>query len=550
MRSSKSSLAASRSSKVLRSKTSLKMGLFDGLLGKKKDDDEPYWMQRDFKPVSRSDGQWEEFVDDESGYKYYYNTATAETLWEWEYQKEYMPEAVVEPQPVAAVQQQKEPVGQTGTLDRRGGGGFGGISLVPKWMQNAADAASQQAQQVARRGSSTIDRGSVLDVSKLSVVWRAGGGSTMFAGGFGFVFAGTYDTRTNPDAVRKDIKVVVKLPTTDPDAVTAFQREGEINKMIASYGGLPGVADFLGTVDLSPIQGRLPPGVGSNQGLVWSKVEGKTLNTFFDRGGGMSPVLATTLSVSNSEPVKLRDGSLVYIKRELCRQVLGEALLPVAALHSKGIIHRDLKPQNIMVVERDRNAPFRIIDFGSAVTKGQQPFMDDLSEIYAPPEAPTPDRSNPEGYDIYTVGIIGLRVLLPSLVAGEAGIATLGNVCTIEIPKDDYDLTKWATGRATNKVWTTDQRPLNQECKALLANEDLLQLLTRMIAKNPAQRPSAEECLAMLGPEWTARLNQQKQGSQPRGTCGTCGEPVFDNDLGRVKDAAGTYYHGPCAPRY
>ncbi len=38
---------------------------------------------------------------------------------------------------------------------------------------------------------------------------------------------------------------------------------------------------------------------------------------------------------------------------------------------------------------------------------GQKPFMDDLSEIYCPPEAPTPDARNPFGYDIYTVGIIG-----------------------------------------------------------------------------------------------------------------------------------------------
>eukprot|EP00961_Rhodomonas_salina_P208533 2814223-Rhodomonas_salina.1 len=66
--------------------------------------------------VQRSDGQWEEFVDDESGYKYYYNTATAETLWEWEYQKEYMPEAVVEPQPVAAVQACSPPLAPSRTL--------------------------------------------------------------------------------------------------------------------------------------------------------------------------------------------------------------------------------------------------------------------------------------------------------------------------------------------------------------------------------------------------------------------------------------------------
>jgi len=134
------------------------------------------------------------------------------------------------------------------------------------------------------------------------------------------------------------------------------------------------------------------------------KVAGKTLDNFFDRGGSMSPIIATTLRVQDSKPVQTKSGKLVYIKSNLCRRFLGEVLLAVAGLHEKGIIHRDLKPQNIMLVENDLSSPFRIIDFGSAVFKGKKPVMDDLSEIYAPPEAPFPDGSNPEAYDIYTIG--------------------------------------------------------------------------------------------------------------------------------------------------
>ena len=51
----------------------------------------------------------------------------------------------------------------------------------------------------------------------------------------------------------------------------------------------------------------------------------------------------------------------------------------------QGIIHRDMKPQNIMLVENDQQAPFRVIDFGSAVIKGSKPLMDDFTEVYAPP---------------------------------------------------------------------------------------------------------------------------------------------------------------------
>ena len=98
---------------------------------------------------------------------------------------------------------------------------------------------------------------------------------------------------------------------------------------------------------------------------------------------------------------------------------MGEALLPLAELHERGIIHRDMKPKNIMLVENDQQQPFRVIDFGSAITKGSNIIMDDFTEIYAPPEAPKPDSRRPDAYDIYTIGIIGLRVLMPSLVAGK-----------------------------------------------------------------------------------------------------------------------------------
>ncbi len=133
-------------------------------------------------------------------------------------------------------------------------------------------------------------------------------------GGFGFVFSGTYDARPNAAASRRDLKVVVKLPTTDPDAIKAFEGEMAVNKKLASFGRLPGVAEFVGTVDLRPIERQLPSGLGSKTGLVWIAVQGKTLDTFFDRGGGMSPVLASTLGVRESPPTRTAKGEVVYIK--------------------------------------------------------------------------------------------------------------------------------------------------------------------------------------------------------------------------------------------
>ena len=81
----------------------------------------------------------------------------------------------------------------------------------------------------------------------------------------------------------------------------------------------------------------------------------------------MSPILATTLNVKNSPPVKLRGGKLAYIKTDLCRKVMGEALLPLVELHERGIIHRDMKPQNILICQV---TPVRLRSSTSRLTCG------------------------------------------------------------------------------------------------------------------------------------------------------------------------------------
>lgn len=349
-----------------------------------------------------------------------------------------------------------------------------------------------------------------LDARKVNIKWTQTAGFQMKKGGFGYVYIGTYDARENANAARKDIKIVVKLPTNDPDAVAAFNSEREINKRIAQVGGLKGVAEFLGTVDLTPLAQQLPPGVGSDQGLVWSQVQGKTLDSFFDRGGGMSPVLANTLNVRASPPVRLRDGQMAYIKTDLCKRVMGEALLPLVELHAQGIIHRDMKPQNIMLVENDQQSPFRVIDFGSAIMKGSNILMDDYTEIYAPPEAPTPDGKRPDSYDIYTIGIIGLRCLMPSLVAGEGGVQTFGRVTCAEFPDNNYDFRAWAQGRINDKSAAYADQAINQELKGLTYNEPLYNLLADMLDRDPAKRPTAKQCLERLGEEWVARDNAKQ----------------------------------------
>ncbi len=144
-----------------------------------------------------------------------------------------------------------------------------------------------------------------------------------------------------------------------------------------------------------------------------------------------------------------------------------------------------------MLVEGVKAEPFRIIDFGSAVEKGKNPFMDDSTEIYAPPEAPNPDRGNPESYDIYALGITALRVLMPSMIAGESGIQCLGVVTTKELPDFDYDLRRWCEARAADNASRFQFKPLNAECRGLLRHPDLLALIADMLSKDPRSAPRA-----------------------------------------------------------
>ena len=350
--------------------------------------------------------------------------------------------------------------------------------------------------------------GLALDIDKLSIKWKAGErGSQMQKGGFGYVYFGTYDASEFAGPAHTSVKVVVKLPSDDADAVNAFEREGQINARIASFGGMPGVAEFLGSVDLSGVDAsQLPAGVGGDTALVWRAVPGKTLDTYWNRQGGMSPMLAKTLDVQASAPVTLPSGELSYIKVDLATKVMGESLVALRALHALGVIHRDFKPQNLMLAENELQAPLRVIDMGSALLPGQSILMEDFTEIYAPPEAPEPDAEHPEAYDVYSVGVIGLRCLMPALVAGEAGVQTLGRVACAELPSCDYDFRAWCRGRAEDMAAAAQDMPLNAECLALMQVPHLFELFGDMLARDPACRPSAEACVERLGGVWLERL--------------------------------------------
>lgn len=115
------------------------------------------------------------------------------------------------------------------------------------------------------------------------------------------------------------------------------------------------------------------------------------------------------------------------------REILRQLLQGVAALHARGITHRDIKPSNILVdIENSHQSGVPIVklaDFGSAVDdftlrhlypSGHGPSQAEETREYQPPEVlfndlgQPYDYENPVSYDLWSVGVVFLEMLLGS----------------------------------------------------------------------------------------------------------------------------------------
>ncbi|GAB9472764.1 hypothetical protein Gpo141_00009934 [Globisporangium polare] len=119
------------------------------------------------------------------------------------------------------------------------------------------------------------------------------------------------------------------------------------------------------------------------------------------------------------------------------REILRQLLQGVAALHARGITHRDIKPSNILVSIKESSQPHqssgvptvKLADFGSAVDdftlrhlypSGHGPSQAEETREYQPPEVlfndlgQPYDYENPFSYDLWSVGVVFLEMLLGS----------------------------------------------------------------------------------------------------------------------------------------
>ena len=163
-------------------------------------------------------------------------------------------------------------------------------------------------------------------------------------------------------------------------------------------------------------------------------------------------------------------------------EMVRQAAVGLAHAHSKGVIHRDVKPSNLMVTGEGE---VKILDLGLALSRESAVLPD------GPPSSPTllgtHDYMAPEQWaDSSTVGppadVYGLGCVLYQALAGKPPFSGL----------------KYASPRA--KQYAHQNSPPPPIPGRGDVPPELTAVLERMLAKNPADRPNADQVAAALKP--------------------------------------------------
>ncbi len=161
--------------------------------------------------------------------------------------------------------------------------------------------------------------------------------------------------------------------------------------------------------------------------------------------------------------------------------VLEQALSALEAAHTAGVIHRDLKPENIFVDPKREGWHVTLLDFGAAKLLGSPNLTDpDLligTPSYMSPEMIRGDEMGPK-IDVYAMGVVAWYLL--------TGRQPFGGSSSVEVMRAHIEapIPSVASARAA--------APPQPGSNAFVPQE-LETLITRMLAKNPAVRPTAEE---------------------------------------------------------
>lgn len=281
-------------------------------------------------------------------------------------------------------------------------------------------------------------------------------------------------------------QVVVKVPFLNDFGLRTFSNEMFVNeKLDAAFPSGGGFAKYLGDV-------ALDPATAAEQGLGG-------VGMAFKKEGADS---LEDLLLSGQAAGKLGAKSNGLLNEALCKKVMSDLLKTCVQMHSVGVYHRDIKPENCIV----SGSSLKLIDFGAGCDMQSGTGVKDVSmdPIYAPPEKRISPNA-PGKFDVYTVGITGIRCLLPSFSKDpRAGIdhrdpnsvTLIQEFNEVEFPKAGCSLEKWR-----DRVMNGRDPTLQAEVQELFSGKytPLLAVLQAMTAKTPSARPDPQAALQLLG---------------------------------------------------
>jgi serine/threonine protein kinase/CheY-like chemotaxis protein len=191
--------------------------------------------------------------------------------------------------------------------------------------------------------------------------------------------------------------------------------------------------------------------------------------------------LAMELLTGHSLEHEMKRGPIPYVR---CAEIIAPICAALAAAHEAGIVHRDIKPANIYlnITPAGTEVP-KILDFGIAKLVGDEAGMTLDDALIGTPAYIAPERFLNQPYDgrsdVYAIGVIIHQMLCGSLpFASAAGRNDIESVALARMH--------------------TEEPPLRLRHRDPMVPEALCDLVTRTLAKHPADRPSAAELATQL----------------------------------------------------
>lgn len=132
----------------------------------------------------------------------------------------------------------------------------------------------------------------------------------------------------------------------------------------------------------------------------------------------------------------------------LLTHLLAQACDALEAAHRAGVVHRDLKPDNLLVLQREGEAPrLKVLDFGVAKARGMLPHSQQtaVGVVLGTPSYMAPEQWMGEHVDgradLYALGVTGYRLLTGELPFTRAQLAArvLSQGSTAPVPPHEIN---------------------------------------------------------------------------------------------------------------